>query len=117
MTKIELVVACTDLHLNKNKFLLDDYEVPSIDIDVKKSKQPHEVARDIIKEYLFINPDWPDFKLCDCYVKDKSLRIVYGIMVPHETKLEKGEWYDLERINTRCDELVKKILYEASLKV
>lgn len=70
--------------------------------------------RDILVEYLDIEPDWVRFNLVDVIEEENSLAIIYGCVIPYVVKQKKGVWTKLGDIDDNKD---RQLVFEASQKI
>jgi hypothetical protein len=111
--KLSIVIQSMDILKGIPYYLLDGNDI--ISRDVNAETQPIEQAQGILSEYAhiygygnlnFIRVNW--------YTQKDTLYIIYSVIIPKETELIKGKWYELEEINELDNHLVQRILYESS---
>jgi len=108
---IKLIILHLNLQTKTSSCLLDDDQIisrPLLDENIGNG------LRDILLEYLTLEPEWVRFNLVDVIHTTKNISMIYSCMIPTIIKNHKGTWVNLGEID---DTDIKRLVFQASQKI
>ena len=111
--EVQLIVQSMDILQNIPYYLLDSDKIITRDIilDMQPACQAEQILSEYTKIYEYSNLN---FVLVDVYTQHDSVKLIYCVIIPRETELEKGKWYELEEINELGNPLIQGLVYASS---
>lgn len=109
--ELKLIVLHLNLQTKNSSCLLEEKQLisrPLLNGDIDRG------LRDILLDYLEIEPDWVRFTLIDVLGQDDQISIVYGCMIPYIVKNINGTWNALGDID---DNDTRRLVFQASQTV
>lgn len=111
IAEIKLVMFSVNLlHGDTQVLSLKDEELqlPFINID---DNSLDTLLSQLIINNVEIDPSWCKPELCGCFKeKDDALYIVYGSIIPYDTKLYSGYWVPISNVDNQQNQFVSSAI-------